>query len=551
VKKYRHILILLFLCGLVFALYGKTIGHRFNSDDYLVIYHALHRSATTLSDELAEFAKPSWGVYYRPGIKIFFEAMAKQFGLWAGGYHAVSLVCYAILCSQLYLIALALTGRLIPSLAAAIIFMASSTHGEVIFWISSINGVAEHLLTLASFLCFVWWRRQARLFFYPLSVCFFVLALLTKESAIILPLFLIFYDILLGGESSWPGGPKRAAKSCWPFVLIGILFILLRAAVMRQASLPPALTTFNWRILLVGCWYTLIMTLSPIDWGTALGWFDRLKIPGTLFFPLAAILISAVVIVPFFLKKYRMAFLFCWILASAVPVLAVGLVPSERHVVLSSVGAAILISVALFRLAKSITRRENEFSMVLGCIFAVVFAAPGYYSLKQRQAVWMHASEVANNVVEQTIRAYPNPAPDTTFFFLNVPDTIDGALVFRFDNLAYALRLFYGNDSTEAVRIFTPDKLPADVLLSGQLTYFRISAMGGHLYLPSQYSQRPSLATRWDKLEQMQILRKDRRYLNDWDRYADSLFFVYDGGTLFLAPSEELKIVLQELYSLI
>jgi hypothetical protein len=550
VGKYRHIVALASLVVLVCILFGKTVGHGFNSDDYIVLYHALNRPADTLREGLAEFLKPSWGVYYRPGIKIFFEILAKSFGLWPGAFHAVSLVCYALLCIQVYVLGLLLCERRAAALAAAVIFLTSSVHAEAIFWISSLNGVVENLLVLTSLICFVFWRRSARRLAYPLSLIFFVSALFTKESAVSLPVVLILYDLLLGGDVGWPAAAKRAAKSGWPFVLIGILFIALRSLVMRQADLPPPLTTFEWRIMILGLWYSLIMTLSPIDWALALKWFDRLAAAGTPFYILAACAIIMVAVVPVAVKKFRLTFLIWWILASAAPVMALGLVPSERHVVLGSVGAAILVSIALFRLAERIARRANAASIALASFFVIIYAASGCYFLKQRQAIWRHASEVAGSVVEQTTRSYPAPARDTTFFFLNVPDSIQGALVFRFENLAYALRLAYEDDSVEAVRIVTLDKVPHGSLSSAESAYFKIAAMGRHVYLPEESLQNAQLAARWQRLDELAILRKDSGYLRDWDRYGASPFLAYAGGVLVPSSPEELKAVLRELYSL-
>ncbi len=548
--KYRHIVAVLSLIALVCILFGRTVSHGFNSDDYIVLYHALNRPADTLSEGLTEFLKPSWGVYYRPGIKIFFEVLAKSFGLWAGAFHAVSLVCYALLCMQVYVLGLLLCERWSMALAAAVIFLTSTVHAEVIFWISSLNGAVENILVLTSLIFFVFWRRSSRRFAYALSLIFFVLAVFTKESAVVLPIVLILYDLLLGGEVRWPTAAKRAAKSGWPFVLIGILFIALRSLVMRQAELPPSVTSFDWHIMMLGLWYSLIMTLSPIDWALALNWFDRLAAAGTVFYILAACAIIMVAVVPVALKRFRLTFLLWWILASAAPVMALGLVPSERHVVLGSVGAALLVSIVLFRFAEWITRRTNGASIALTSFFVVMYATSSCFFLKERQEIWRYASEVAGSVVEQTTRSYPTPPRNKTFFFLNVPDSIGGALVFRFDNLTYALWLAYEDDSIEAVRIVTLDRVPQGSLSNAESAYFKIAAMGRHVYLSEESLQNPQIAARWRRLIDLGILRKDSRYLLDWDRYGVSPFLVYTGGVLAPSSPEELKTVLRDLYSL-
>jgi hypothetical protein len=549
-KKYRNTLTALCLCLAVFTLFGGTIGHKFNSDDYLAIYHASNDLTISPSDAFSEFTKPSWGLYYRPIIKFFFEMLTRSFGLWAGGYHAVGLICYALLCLEVYFIALLLTGKWPASVAAAVIFMTSGSHGEALFWISSLNGVVENIITLAAFTFFILWRQQNQKSFYMLSLVLFIFALLTKESAISLPILLVLYDFLLGGEVRWGESIKRTAKSCWPFAVAGLAFVLLRAIVMREAHLPPPLVTFQWRMILAGPWYSVVMTLSPIDWSRALQWFDIVAKTRAILYVLIAIILSALVIVPLALKRYRVAFLALWILAAAAPLFALGLVPSERHVVVSSAGASVLLSVLFFRLSEKIARKSDAMAIGMGFVLVVAFVLPGCVFLKQKQNAWKHASIISSDVIEQTMVAYPQPAESTTFFFLNVPDSIDGALVFRFDNIRLALRLYYEDETIDAVRIVTLDKVPSGATAGWEGIYFTIAAMGGNVYVPMNAAEGAEQPAQWQELSRMGILGKNFRYIDNWERYRSSPFLVYSRDGLMPQPSGELKTVVGSLYSL-
>lgn len=547
--KYKHIVAVSSLFILVFILFGGTMRHQFNSDDYLFIYHVLRNPTDAPADGLAQFVRPSWGIYYRPVIKLFLEASVRFFGLWAGGYHVVSLLCYGLLCIEVYLIGLLLTDRWHVAAAAAAVFLTSVSHGEAIFWIASLNGVVENILTLASLILFILWRQKGKAFLRPLSVLFFVLALLTKESAISLPIILVFYDFLLGGKTGLTDAAKRAAKSCWPFVLVGILFVLLRSVVMKQADLPPPLVTFEWRMLVLGPWHALIMTLSPVNWAHVLYSFRKLVEAPALLCLVTAVAALLVTVVPLVFRQLRTTFLLWWILAGAAPLFALGLAPSERHVVFSSAGAAILVSTLLFKLSEHITRGKKPISIGLGCILVTAFAVPSFSFLKQTQTLWKNASTIANDIVEKTIIAYPAPESDSTFFFLNVPDSIGGAFVFRFDNLEHALRIYYEDDSIEVVRASTFDRVPQTTFSDRRLAYFRIGAMGGHIYLPEKHSQGPRLPKQWLELEQMGILTKNSRYIEDWRRYAASPYLIYTRKGLMTAPPDKLKELLEGLYS--
>ena len=117
---------------------------------------------------------------------------------------------------------------------------------------------------------------------------------------------------------------------------------------MKQADLPPPLVTFEWRMLVLGPWHALIMTLSPVNWAPVLYSFRRLVEAPALLCLVTAVAALLVMVAPLVFRQLRTAFLLWWILAGAAPLFALGLAPSERHVVFSSAGAAILVSTLLW-----------------------------------------------------------------------------------------------------------------------------------------------------------------------------------------------------------
>ncbi|GAB4350782.1 MAG: hypothetical protein Kow0099_34540 [Candidatus Abyssubacteria bacterium] len=534
---------------LVFSLFHDVANHSFNSDDYLVVYHGLYRTPETLKEALAGFTEPTWGLYYRPLIKAFFELLAGLFGIWPGGYHMASLLFYAVLCLEVYLLALLLCGRVSAAVFSALIFMTASAHSEALFWVSSLNGVVENIFTLAALICFVQWRRTASGIYHLLSLILFVLAVFTKESAIVLPIVFAAYEVLIGNRPMSGQAFRQAVKSCWTFALVAVLFALIRAMVMSQVDLPPPLASFGLRTLLAGMCYSLIMTLSPLDWALSLHWFDKFTEKSGAFVLVSMALLLACIIGPLVAKRFRLAFLLAWILAGSAPVLVLGLVPSERHVVFGSAGAAILLAIAISKLGERLGK-TGAASGTIAMVLAVMFSAVSFYFLQQRQAIWKKASETASYVVSQTQDAFPT-SPPTTFFYLNVPDTLDGALVFRFENLEYALKLAYRNDSIEVVRIVTLDRISPDALKSAESAYFKIAAMGGNVFLPKE-SLDDGLTRRWERLAAYGILDRNTRYFSEWARYETAPLFAYTGTGLVLMPRQHLKQILTEsLYSLV
>ncbi|RJP15560.1 MAG: hypothetical protein C4520_20075 [Candidatus Abyssobacteria bacterium SURF_5] len=546
-RKRAHIFIILLLIILVFCLFRKTTSHNFNSDDYLVLYHA-SQTGYTPADALKEFTRPSWGLYYRPAITLFFDLLESRFKLEPAKYHLVSLLCYSVLCIQVYMLGFLLSKKMLVAGGAAIIFMTMTVHAQAIFWISSLNGVVENIFSLAALIVFIRWRQKPNTWLYAGSLGLFVFALFLKESAVALPIILILYDSLLGGTFTFRQAAKRSAKSTWPFVLLGMLFVILRGIIMKQANLPPSLTSFQIATSLLGLWHALLMTFSPIDWALAVNWFNKGQAAGMFFYVLAGVALVAVAGVPLLLRRYTAVFLIGWILAGAIPVVALGLVPSERHVVFSSAGGAVLIAIVFWKFADRLSRRSVAASTAILAFLVLAFSATSFSYLNERRVTWKTASDAAARLVWRTTAAYPAPAPDTTFFFLNVPDTYDGAFIFRFDNLSYALRLAYNDPSLRAVRIILPDQVTPGMLANPAYAYFRISAMGGNVYL-GQSAQAVS-APEYVPLLGLPYLRPNISYISNWSEYRNSPFLVYRPGHLIPETPEHLKVILQGLYSL-
>lgn len=549
-NKYRHLLTLGVLFLLVFVLFGKTLTHRFNSDDYLVIYHALRDSAAEASDGLKEFVRPSWGLYYRPGIKFFFGVLAALFNQSPEGYHLTSLVCYALLCFQVYYIALQLGAPWHAAFAAAIIFLTANVHAEALFWISSLNGVVENICTFAALISYIAWRKTGSIPFYASALLLFGAALLTKESAVSLPVVLILYELLLRERASWRTAAKEAVKHTAPFVLLTVSFVFVRHTVMRHVNLPPPLVTLSLESVVSGSWHSFLMTLSPIDWTVVTQWFGQASKMGLPFHLPAGIAFLAIVLLPLVLNKPRICFLLVWIVVGSAPVLILGLVPSERHVVFSSVAGAILVALGLFKVSEKIFPSRNGPAVLVGFLLTVLFAGTSAYYLKKKQGAWRFASLVTSAIIEQTVEKYEPSRSNTTFFYFNVPDSVEGALIFRFDNLTYALRLAYADDSVKAIQIVTIRMIAPDVSSHFGTAYFKIAALGGNIYAPEHLLEDEEIRKRWDRLGELNVLEKNETFLRDWEQYEDSPFFVYFRGELIPVPSAKLESVLHSLYSL-
>ncbi len=230
------------------VVYLNALHNGFTLDDQIVVQeNPFVHGAAAMRDI---WVSPYWpnmpfqvGLY-RP-LTIFMYAV--EWGLWHGqpmGFHAVNILLHALVCALVVVLVLRLGA---PPLAAALGGVLFAIHPVHVEAVSGIVGRAEVLMTLfvlAACLLHLWRRGPPVVRWVGIAVCFLA-ALLTKESAVSLPLLLVIVDWLDPerrtslGRTMWDDAPL--------YLLLGMLFagyMGLRYAVLTVFSgstLAPAL----------------------------------------------------------------------------------------------------------------------------------------------------------------------------------------------------------------------------------------------------------------------------------------------------------------------
>lgn len=236
-KKYG----LVTLIVLILAVFIPSATVFFSADDW---FHLRVSDINTL-DEFINFFSFSGGEqsisFYRPlSTQVFFFVFEKLFGLNPIPYHLFVLACFGVL---LFLIT-RLTKKIglghKKSLLAVVLYGFSVSNFTRLYFLSAFQEVA---LVIFSLLCIISYldEHKAR------SWIFFILALLSKETAVILPLIIFFI--------SWEQKKIKLDKLL-PFLVIFIPYLYLR---------------LFWFGLAVGDTYT--WDFSPIKGANTLMWY--------------------------------------------------------------------------------------------------------------------------------------------------------------------------------------------------------------------------------------------------------------------------------------
>lgn len=202
-----RILILVFfsLSALVFFTYGSclTFGFLIYSDDRAYIFqnpYLLDLSVANLRDIFTN-------KYHAEYIPMTLASYSLDYTFWEihpFGYHLTQIILHSVN-SFLALVALLLARvpRLI-ALGAAFIYAIHPIHVESVVWIADRKNLLSAFFIFLSLICYI--RHTQKDFGkwgnYTAALCLFVLALLSKSIAIMLPFIFILYDLCIA-ERGW------------------------------------------------------------------------------------------------------------------------------------------------------------------------------------------------------------------------------------------------------------------------------------------------------------------------------------------------------------
>ena len=341
--------------------------------------------------------------YYRPIFLVWLRLNHSVFGLEPMGWHAAAILLHVLAAFLVYLLAARELNDKIAGGFAAAIFAVHPITLESVAFVSGATESLQGVLFLGCLLCHFKGSRRSpagrpglqwdgrrpeaghRKAWRAAALLLFALALLNKETAIILPLFLVIYEARESRRSSVAGrrpgaagvpagdppawNVKRETKNVFralaPYLAVIVVYLAVRAIAlhgiapgMKHASTATVIAT--WPAVL---WFYVHKLAAPwplsLDYG--LGFTTRLGLRN-FGLPLAALLALAAGLWAWFRRDQRIATVCAWFLIPLLPAVAGilrfdrGQLVHDRYLYLPLVGFAMLCALALRSLSLAIGR---------------------------------------------------------------------------------------------------------------------------------------------------------------------------------------------------
>jgi protein O-mannosyl-transferase len=168
--------------------------------------------------------------YYRP---LFLVAMIVEYHLFGetpAGYHLTNLVFHILSVILLFLFFIKLNLEGITSLVLSLLFAVHPAISQAVAWIPGQNDLILMIFLLACMIFSIDFASTRKWYFYVFQMVFFLLAIFTKETAIIIPLLAFF---ILTSVLKTPWKPAISLVTGWVMV---ILFWFFMESFVKQSG---------------------------------------------------------------------------------------------------------------------------------------------------------------------------------------------------------------------------------------------------------------------------------------------------------------------------
>lgn len=186
------------------------------------------------------------------------------YGFAPRGYHAVNLAWHAANVVLLFFLLRALRLNAAAAFAACLLFAVHPLRVEAVAWVTGRKDLMCTFFSLGAILVYLLRARSGRPGFSWGVLGLFLLALLSKGTAMVVPLVLLVVDNLCGRPLD-----REGLKEKWPYLALALLFVLI--AVVARASFQGVLDEGGYgavAMLAIGIYrlvfYYVARTLIPL-----------------------------------------------------------------------------------------------------------------------------------------------------------------------------------------------------------------------------------------------------------------------------------------------
>jgi hypothetical protein len=364
-----------------FVVYWPVLDEFFALDDFVWLQSASNPSVADLFRDAFSFPEstpvdqptPFW----RPAVDAYFFAGWRVFELSATPYHVANVTLHGANAVLAAALAWRLTRKHVVAFVAGLLFVVLPTYGIAVSWVSSVTEVLAVLFYLLALVLYAAYVRDATRprWLYGGAFAALLLALLSKESAVTLPVAMAGVALVLDTPRSWPAAVARGRELVTFGALAGAYFTFHYFQQYGSAS-EVQLYEFGWHAL-ANFWEYVQWIALPVP-DRRVEWLADVRPYAGVAFLVFGCAASA-------LRPKTLGFAFGWALVALVPYLFFVDGAFPRYTYLATVPLALFAALALGEAYDALRPRAGPYATA-GALAAVVLAATVFFAVEARDS---------------------------------------------------------------------------------------------------------------------------------------------------------------------
>jgi hypothetical protein len=226
------------------VVYANSLGGDFVYDDKPMI--TAYEFVQNIGNVPAAFVSPTsiYGNvnYYRPLQTVSYMVDYFLWGELPAGFHATNILFHVLAVLLVYVFIMTLFKEKTVAFIAALMFAVHPVHTTVVSYIAGRADAMLCVFTLGALTLYMRFRYEGNgIACYALSVVFFVLALMTKETAMIIPVVIALFDGYGRQFTRLRTEPRPGSyqSALWLILAAYILFRMMRMSFFVEGAMAP------------------------------------------------------------------------------------------------------------------------------------------------------------------------------------------------------------------------------------------------------------------------------------------------------------------------
>lgn len=309
-------------------------------------------------------------------------------------YHLDNILLHLLNIVLITLIAWKLSGKIYATLIIAALFALHPMRVESVVWAAERKDVLYTLFYLLSLICYIYYatRQSNRPVLYILSMVFFLLSILSKGQAVVLPLTFLLVDYWYRKKPTW-----KTVLEKIPFFAMALLFGILAMLAQSSSLTTERLQTHSFGERLIFAAYNISAYLYKLVFPYHLAAFYGYPQPDEMM-PVYAGAFSAILLLAFVLIRFRHnrtilfgSLFFLFTIFIVIQIIPIGnAIIADRYTYIPYIGLFFIIGLLCEQL---ITQRPGWGKAVKGLIILqlLVFGLTSYIQAgtwKDNETLW-------------------------------------------------------------------------------------------------------------------------------------------------------------------